>query len=125
MAGIERLPKDIDGVSLVPLLKDPGTKLDREAIYWHFPHYHSLGIEPQGAIRKGKYKLVENFDKSFFDEPGGWELFDLESDPRESINLIDKLPEVAEELRNELRIWRKSVAAQMMTKNPNYEISVK
>lgn len=121
LAGINKLPKDIDGVSLVPILKNAGAKIERDAIYWHFPHYHSLGIEPQGAIRKGKYKLVENFDKSFFNEPGGWELFDLESDPKESINLVDKLPDVSEELKKELRIWRQSVAAQMMTKNPNYQ----
>ena len=117
LAGIDNLPKNIDGVSLVPLFEDPGAELEREAIFWHFPHYHHLGIRPQGAVRKGRYKLIENFEESLFNEPGGWELFDLENDPRERINLIDSLPEVAEELREELQLWRRSVEAQMMTKN--------
>jgi len=125
LAGIDKLPKDIDGISLVPVLKDADAKLDRDAIYWHFPHYHGLGIEPQGAIRMGKYKLVENFNKSLFNEPGGWELFDLESDPKESINIVDKLPDITNKLKNELQIWRQSVAAQMMTINPDYENTTK
>ncbi len=119
-AGIDDLPKNIDGVSLVPLFEDPGSKLEREAIFWHFPHYHHLGICPQGAVRKGRYKLIENFEESLYNEPGGWELFDLENDPRETTNLVDSLPDVTEQLRSTLQIWRRNVGAQMMTKNPYY-----
>ena len=117
LAGIDKIPKNIDGVSLVSLLENSRAKLERESIFWHFPHYHNLGIRPQGAVRKGKYKLVENFEESSFNEPGGWELFDLENDPRETINLINSLPAIAEELKEELQLWRRNVEAQMMTKN--------
>ena len=66
IAYIKSLPEGIDGISLLPLLMNPGAKIKHEALFWHFPHYHSLGIDPQGAIRKGKYKLIENFEKSTF-----------------------------------------------------------
>ena len=41
----------VDGRSLVPLLRDPGARLDRDAIFWHYPHYHPGGATPYGAIR--------------------------------------------------------------------------
>ncbi len=40
-------------MSLVPLLKQPRLTLPREAIYWHYPHYHPGGATPYGAIRAG------------------------------------------------------------------------
>ena len=50
-----------DGISILPLFHDPDTELKRNALYWHYPHYHGNGIGPQGAIRKGNYKLIEWF----------------------------------------------------------------
>ena len=50
----EKLVKaGLDGVSLLPLLKNPEATLDREVLYWHYPHYHALGATPHGAIRRG------------------------------------------------------------------------
>lgn len=120
IAGIQKEPENIDGINLFPLLRNPQATLDRKALYWHFPHYHHLGIEPQGAIRKGKYKLIENFEKSLFDLPSGWELFDLSEDPKENTNLIDEFPEIASELKNDLYAWRLKVGAQMMEINNDY-----
>jgi arylsulfatase A len=58
--------------------------LDRETLCWHYPHYH-LGM-PGGAIRDGKYKLIEYF------ETGELELYNLEEDPGEQRNLASELP---------------------------------
>ena len=60
----------IDGVSIAGLIKSDGDgKLEREAIYWHFPTYLKYSnnikgylVTPCGAIRKGKYKLIEFFE---------------------------------------------------------------
>ena len=41
----------VDGVSLAGVLK--GGKLNREALYWHYPHYWSQSGRPSGAIRGG------------------------------------------------------------------------
>ncbi len=108
-------PGDIDGVSLVPLLQDAQARLDRDTIYWHFPHYHSAGLGPQGALRKGRYKLIEWFEKSIDGEPGARELYDLIDDPGEARNLVNKLPKVTAQLTQDLESWRKRVGAQPMT----------
>jgi arylsulfatase A len=47
----------MDGVSLIPLLLR-GDEIEREALYWHFPHYHHQGIAPSGAVRVGDFKLI-------------------------------------------------------------------
>ncbi len=102
-----------DGISIVNLLKDPKATLPRESIYWHYPHYHRT--KPYGAIRHGDWKLIEFF------ENGNMELFDLKSDPNETKDLSKENPEKAAELFKQLVAWRKSVDAQMLTPNPNYD----
>ena len=37
----------LDGRSLVPLLKDPHSSLDRPSLYWHYPHYSNQGGFPE------------------------------------------------------------------------------
>ena len=72
----------IDGESLVPILTDAGD-LDRDAIYWHYPHYSNQGGFPGGALREGDFKLVERY------EDGRVHLYNLKEDPEERRNLID------------------------------------
>jgi len=105
----------VDGISLVPLFRQPHKKLNRESIFWHFPHYHGSGLGPQGAIRHGKYKLIEWFEKSAFNEAGAFELYDLESDPGERKNLASEKPKITNRLNQELQAWRSEVNAQIMT----------
>ena len=38
----------IDGISLMPRLLEK-SKIDRENIYWHFPHYHGSLWKPGGT----------------------------------------------------------------------------
>jgi arylsulfatase A len=112
-AGAKLPEQPIDGASLVPLLTDPDAKLAREAIYFHYPHYHHS--RPAGAIRAGRWKLVEFFD----DAP--LELYDLDGDLGERVNLAEKMPEKAGQLRGQLAAWRQSVGARMPTANPKYD----
>ncbi len=100
----------VDGISFLPLFK--GESLKREALYWHYPHYH-LG-KPSGAIRAGDWKLIE------FYENNRRELFDLKKDPGESRNLSADRPEVVKELSERLAKWRTDVGARMMKLNPDY-----
>ena len=113
---------EVDGVSIMPLLKQT-RKPKRDAIYFHYPHYHGQSIAPSGVVRRGKYKLVEWFEKSVdgIDTPGAVELYDLEKDLNEQNNLAEKMPKKARKLHAKLRSWRKSVGAQEMAKNPNYD----
>ena len=106
-----------DGLSLLPLIKNSKAQLNRNALYWHYPHYHGTGLGPQGAIREGKYKLIEWFEKSIDKEHDALELYDLVNDPGEQHNLADSLPQVSSRLFIKLKAWRNNVGAQEMVKN--------
>lgn len=107
MAGLGQRPNQHqDGLSLVPLLKQDGS-VDRNALFWHFPHYHGSGNRPSGAVRAGDYKLVEWF------EDGQVELYNLSDDIGESRDLSDSMPAKTAELTNMLHNWRSAVDARM------------
>ncbi|MEM9528061.1 MAG: sulfatase/phosphatase domain-containing protein, partial [Bacteroidota bacterium] len=104
-----------DGVNLLPLLEGETTTLDRDALFWHYPHYHPGGASPYSAIRQGNYKLLE------FLEDNHLELYNLEEDIGETNNLIADAPEVANDLYNQLETWREAVGAQGPLPNPQYD----
>jgi uncharacterized sulfatase len=118
--GLEsKMPKQIDGVSIVPLLTQRGI-FSRQAIYWHYPHYHSAGIGPCGAIRSGDYKLIEWFDETICGTDNRYELYNLKEDIGEKNDLSQKMPRKVKELKRMLADWRVKVDAQMLTPNSNY-----
>ncbi len=102
-----------DGRSLAPLLRGSG-ELNREALYWHFPHYHGSGSVPSGAIRARDFKLIEWFEDERV------ELYDLREDVGETTDLSAAMPEKAGELLDLLRDWRVTVEARMPTPNPSW-----
>ena len=104
---------DVDGVSLVPLLKQNGRPA-REAVFWHYPHYNPIGGYPYGAIRAGDWKLIE------FCEDTHVELYNLKDDVGEQNNLAGAMPDTAAMLRKKLHQWRTEVGAQMPAPNPGY-----
>jgi len=113
MAGLPLRPEQhCDGVSLMPLLTKKG-EIEREALFWHYPHYHRS--EPFGAVRKGDWKLIEYY------EDMAVELYNLKDDIGEQNDLAEKNPAKVEELRELLNKWRESVGAQMPTPNPNFD----
>ncbi len=114
IAGIAPPPEgSIDGESLVPLLRGTG-KPQREALFWHYPHYSNQGGKPGGAVRVGDLKLIEWY------EDNRVELYDLAADPSERRDLAPDRPSDVDRLRSMLARWRESVGAQMMTTNPEY-----
>jgi len=118
--GLEnKVKKPVDGVSLVPLLKQTGS-LNRQAIYWHYPHYHSSSIGPCGAVRKDNYKLIEWFDETICGPGNRFELYNLKEDIGEQNNLAKEMPRKTRELKKLLANWRSEVNAQMLTPNPNF-----
>jgi uncharacterized sulfatase len=121
IAGVELDDPTIDGVSIQPALK--GKALERETLYWHYPHYHSHGIAPAGSIREGRYKLIEWYEKSLLEgaeAEGALQLFDLQADMSESRDLVKEMPDRAKEMFSKLCEWRNDMGAQTMTQNPNY-----
>lgn len=113
MAGAALPEQPIDGASLTSLLKAPDAELPRDAIYFHYPHYHHS--RPAGAIRKGDWKLIE-----FFDD-GSLELYNLAEDLGESQDQANAQPDLAKRLQRQLAEWREAVGARMPTVNPKYD----
>lgn len=103
----------LDGVGVAPLLR--GEAMGERTFCWHFPNYTNQGGRPAGAIRQGKWKLVEQF------EDASVELFDLSADAGETKNLAKDEPERTATLLAELRAWRKRVGARMPKPNPNFD----
>ena len=54
---------DIDGISLTPILNRQ-SEIDREDVFWHFPHYHGSLWKPGSAIRSGDWKLVFHYESN-------------------------------------------------------------
>jgi arylsulfatase A len=113
-AGLETsIDPSLDGLSLLPLFHDPVTPLSREALFWHLPHYHHG--TPASAIRQGRWKLLEFFEDMTV------ELYDLEADPGESMNLAAAHPQRAASLKASLDDWRRRVGARLPQPNPAYD----
>jgi arylsulfatase A len=115
IAGVPYHKNRVDGVSLIPLLTGESTTLGREALNWHYPHYHNDGGVPSGAIRMGRYKLIEWYEGALAGIGPVASLFDLEGDIGETRNLVDDEPELARSLLERHRAWRRSVNAQEVT----------
>jgi arylsulfatase A-like enzyme len=116
LAGAPAGPQKLDGESLVPLFRDPAAKLQREAIYQHFPGYLGAGpgswrTTPVSLIHSGDWKLME------FLEDHRLELYNLRADLGESKNLAAENPEKAKELHAKLVAWRADIKAPMPTPN--------
>ena len=81
MAGAA-IPSDLQGVSLVPLLKGESLSNWRSAIYYHYYEYPSVHMVPRHfGIRTERYKLMK-----FYQFGEEWEFYDLHSDPDELSN---------------------------------------
>jgi arylsulfatase A-like enzyme len=107
--------QNVDGLSLVPLFKNPKAALKRDAIYWHYPHYHAGGDGPYNAVRSRDWRLVQ------FYEDGSEALYNLKDDLHEQADVAGQNAAVAAKLRNQLDNWRIAVKAQMLMPNPNHD----
>jgi arylsulfatase A-like enzyme len=112
MAGIEMDKKVCDGKNFFPVLKGEKESV-RNTLYWHYPHYHGSGMKPAGAIRKGKYKMVVWYEEMLLDESDPYELYNLERDRGETVDLKEELPGKLNELKEAFKNWREEVDAQM------------
>ena len=109
LAGLPARPaQHLDGVSLVTALRG-GPPPDRDALFWHYPHYSNQGGFPGGAIRLGRWKLLERY------EDGRVQLHDLAEDLGERTDLAQREPERVADLRARLHAWYREVDARFLT----------
>jgi arylsulfatase A len=110
--GKKLLSKEIDGVSIKPLLVNPaGGKLSRpdDALYFNF-------MLPKGgmsSIRSGDYKLMLFWDKN--DKQKSRALYNLNVDPLEQTDLSGKEPKRADALQKQLIEYIERVGGEMPT----------
>lgn len=101
LASVE-IPSDIQGVSLLPLLENDKAPTGwRKSLYYHYYEYPGEhGVRRHYGIRTERYKLIH-----FYDDIDEWELFDLQTDPREMDNLYGKPgnESIVNELKAELK----------------------
>ena len=106
--------RDIDGIDISPLFRNPRANIQRDGLYWHYPHFSNQGGRPGGAVRAGDWKLIENY------EFGELELYNVTKDVGETNNLAEADPDRAARLLEMLRAWRKDVDANMPVPNPKF-----
>ena len=118
----------LDGVDLSSLLYQQ-KELPERTLFWHFPIYLQdynsqadqsrdplFRTRPGSTMRKGKWKLHHYFEDNAF------ELYDLDNDLGEHVNLASYLPETLATLKQELNEWRKRTNAPVPSElNSDYD----
>ncbi|MDR3404143.1 MAG: sulfatase-like hydrolase/transferase [Chthoniobacter sp.] len=99
LCGVKLLNADIDGRSIVPVIRSADAPSPHEVLHWHV----GGGRQPQWAVREGDWKLIGNVqstpdpdltaaDKQFF-------LSNLATDISEKTNQATEHPEIVQRLR--------------------------
>lgn len=88
-----------DGVSLREALT-ADEPIEREAFFWHYPHYANQGGFPSAAILDGRWKLIQRL------EDGRVHLYDIEADPSERDDRAPLEPAVVADLTERLHAWQ-------------------
>ena len=84
-------PEDIDGISFLPTLFENDTEqIKHDFLYWEFPSYNG-----QQAVRMDNWKGIR---KDIFDGNMKVELYNLEADPTESVDLSDENPDIVAQI---------------------------
>lgn len=85
LTGFFNLSKDMQGESFFGLLNGTLNEDDyRDVVYYHYYDYPAFHmVKKHYGIRTKRYKLIH-----FYDDIDTWELYDLEKDPNEKMNLI-------------------------------------
>jgi len=96
------VPADIQGRSLLPLLRGEHPRNWRKAVYYHYYEYpaeHS--VKRHYGVRNERYKLIH-----FYNDIDQWELYDLQNDPQELHNLYGQpgTEKVTRQLRRQLHL---------------------
>jgi len=125
---------NLDGESLVPLLKGTGS-LQRQSVFWHFPGYlndpvirgrdHDFRTRPMSVVRKGDWKLhlfheewLLDGGRENVDTNNSIELYNIREDIGERNNLIAIDKRKRDELLDELFRWFEQTQAKLPTKEP-------
>ena len=118
LAGANKhLPKELDGISLVPTLLNKGEQKQHQYMYWELPAFDWDNNvynpeELQQAIRVGDWKLLRHHTEKL------WELYNIKNDPEEKNNMADKKPEMVKKLIEKIKENRTEMPKQIEPEMP-------
>ncbi|MEC7802923.1 MAG: sulfatase/phosphatase domain-containing protein, partial [Verrucomicrobiota bacterium] len=111
IAGISKFPKgQIDGRSLVPLLKNPKAEWRDRYLFTHKGRWQT-GTEPTErkwkgfAVRNERFRLVEN------------NLYDMKKDPAQTQNVSEEYPQVVKSMRKAYEEFWEETRPLMVNEN--------
>jgi arylsulfatase A-like enzyme len=106
-------PDDMQGRSLVPLLKGETPSDWRKSFYYHYYEYPAVhSVRRHCGVADGRYKLIRFYPNAWDPEPiDEWELYDLASDAKElkSVYGDPKYAEVQKRLEADLARLRRQL----------------
>jgi arylsulfatase A-like enzyme len=125
--------KTLDGESLLPLIEKSKARLERQAIFWHFPGYLDDPVirgrdpvfrtRPVSVIRKADFKLHLYHEewqldggRETIDSNNAVELYDIGADIGERRNLAATRKAKRDELLGDLLAWLKTTGAPLPTR---------
>ncbi|UIR57687.1 sulfatase [Sphingobacterium sp. SRCM116780] len=114
VAGVA-IPKDMDGKSLIPILKKDKNLKWRDMLYYAYYDYPAVGaVRPHYGVRTDRYKLIhwKNIDpKTKLSEFDHWEFYDLKKDPQETNNVYNKpsYGKIIKTLKEQIKPFEKSM----------------
>ncbi len=99
------VPNDMQGASLVPVLRGATPKNWRKTFYYHYHESGGHGVPVHFGVTTGRHKLIHFQDKGL----DAWELFDLKEDPQEMKSVYDEpaYAKVVKRLKGEMTRLRK------------------
>jgi arylsulfatase A-like enzyme len=114
------VPKEVDGVSLKPLLlgQSVSESFVNRALWFHYPHYRVS--PPSSAIIEGDHKLLH-----FYEWPNDHFYFDLRSDLGEQNNMASAYPELSQGLHQKMMDHLKAVGGCFPKPNPNADPNIR
>jgi arylsulfatase len=109
--------KKLEGRSLVPLLKDAKAEWPDRVLFTH------VGRWERGQAAQAKYRNCSLRNSRFAmvslsktTEPA-WQLFDLQNDPGEKADVLEKFPDVAKELQGRYDVWWDSLQSDLVNED--------
>lgn len=112
-AGVKTKYSNIDGMDISSVLKGNDT-LSSRPLFFYYPHYSNQGGNPAGILRYGDFKLIHDL------ELDSYELYNLTKDISEKKNLMNELPEKAEEMEKMLAEWLEKHYNKKLQPNPEW-----
>ena len=111
IASAELPPNQVEGRSLIPLLENPDSEWPDRYLFTHVGRWPT-GAEPNDfqwqkfSVRNQRFRFVNNT-----------ELFDMETDPGQTKNVIAQFPQVTREFREAYDAWWKDTRPLMVNES--------